>query len=476
MQSLRLQNVRSFADTQDVALRRLTILVGKNASGKSTFARWFPLLRQSILWPSASPLLWYVEGGAVDFGKMLDVVRRGEAELGFGFRLEGEDSPDVFVTLDATTPQGLIKRVRISWQRDVVDIILKGKKLDMAYVNGHEVRVGMEESTELRNLLPVVRGLFYPRSTFALYEDFCKKTYQILNVNKRISYMLYMTLEWCAPDLFKELLIRDLNKISSVKDIKISSVKYINAISTEELEPLRRDVVVWEAIKLLRRLDESLRKEASSVAYIGPFRKTPNRYERVTEIATDVVDPIGGNLAMVLRSLKEEERKALSAWLMEHLGFGITLDGDEHVRVCIIEASGRTVNIIDTGFGYSQILPVAVSLWLAKQGEKTRTLVLEQPELHLHPGLQTLLGKLLVAVAASETPADSVPLRLIVETHSEALLNAVGEAIEFGKLAREDVNVVLFERDEETGISTVKQSGFDAEGRLENWPRGFFAG
>jgi AAA15 family ATPase/GTPase len=71
MLKVRLKNFRSLVDTGDVELRPITILVGQNSSGKSTFARFFPLLRQSLLTRSQAPLLWF--GDDVDFGNFKEV-------------------------------------------------------------------------------------------------------------------------------------------------------------------------------------------------------------------------------------------------------------------------------------------------------------------------------------------------------------------------------------------------------------------
>lgn len=63
---VRIKNLRCFGDTGFIDLRPITILVGKNSAGKSTFARLFPLLRQSAEEDKRSPILWY--GRLVDFG------------------------------------------------------------------------------------------------------------------------------------------------------------------------------------------------------------------------------------------------------------------------------------------------------------------------------------------------------------------------------------------------------------------------
>jgi predicted ATPase len=76
METLRVANLRSLVDTGEIALKPLTLLVGQNAAGKSTFARVLPLLRQGAQTEIAAPVLWWAEGG-VDFGTFEQAVRRG---------------------------------------------------------------------------------------------------------------------------------------------------------------------------------------------------------------------------------------------------------------------------------------------------------------------------------------------------------------------------------------------------------------
>ena len=67
MDSIRIRNLRSLTDTEDIQIKPLTILVGKNSSGKSTFLRFFPLMKQTLSTKKNEPILWYSKEN-VDFG------------------------------------------------------------------------------------------------------------------------------------------------------------------------------------------------------------------------------------------------------------------------------------------------------------------------------------------------------------------------------------------------------------------------
>lgn len=90
--AIRSINLRSISDSTFIELKPITILVGRNSSGKSTFARLLPLLRQSAEAVTRSPLLWF--GRFVDFGTISDAININSErrEVEFGYRFKSTDS------------------------------------------------------------------------------------------------------------------------------------------------------------------------------------------------------------------------------------------------------------------------------------------------------------------------------------------------------------------------------------------------
>jgi len=76
LEGFKINNLRSIEDSGYIENKPLTILVGRNSCGKSTFARAFPLLRQSVEEKTRSAILWF--GRYVDFGNFGDAVKSGE--------------------------------------------------------------------------------------------------------------------------------------------------------------------------------------------------------------------------------------------------------------------------------------------------------------------------------------------------------------------------------------------------------------
>jgi predicted ATPase len=146
-------------------------------------------------------------------------------------------------------------------------------------------------------------------------------------------------------------------------------------------------------------------------------------------------------------------------------------------------AKGVKSNIVDTGYGISQILPVLGQIWWARSKlnrspagrSGLALLAIEQPELHLHPGHQALLADALVGEVADGSARNSSQIHFLVETHSETLLNRLGELIAQKRIPHTDVQVVLFEAlDDDVRLTDVRTSSFNESGELLDWPYGFF--
>lgn len=154
----------------------------------------------------------------------------------------------------------------------------------------------------------------------------------------------------------------------------------------------------------------------------------------------------------------------------------------------VLETDKGKYNMADVGFGYSQILPIITKLWFYQYSSsknfdywriigQRRLVTMEQPELHLHPAYQAKIADAFIASVFAKnedgTIKNDTP-RIIIETHSEAIINRIGRRIREGALPADYVNVVLFEKSVDDKETHVVQTKYDKKGQLENWPIGFF--
>ncbi|HLQ25521.1 MAG TPA: DUF3696 domain-containing protein [Acidiferrobacterales bacterium] len=115
----------------------------------------------------------------------------------------------------------------------------------------------------------------------------------------------------------------------------------------------------------------------------------------------------------------------------------------------------------NVGFGLSYSLPIIAVLLSAKPGS---IVLLENPEAHLHPRGQTQIAKLIAQA--------SKRLQIIVETHSDHIMNGLRVAVKQGDIRAESVLFHYFER--EGAVAKVKSMILDSNGRVDSWPEGFF--
>lgn len=122
-------------------------------------------------------------------------------------------------------------------------------------------------------------------------------------------------------------------------------------------------------------------------------------------------------------------------------------------------AQRRPTNV---GFGLTYVLPVVVACLTARPGA---LLLLENPEAHIHPQGQTAMARLTCAAAAAGA-------QVVVETHSDHILNGVRLAVKRGLLSAEDTVLQYFRRD---GLEIdIVTPAMGPDGMLSQWPAGFF--
>ena len=122
---------------------------------------------------------------------------------------------------------------------------------------------------------------------------------------------------------------------------------------------------------------------------------------------------------------------------------------------------------IHTGFGLTQVFPIIVA---ALSADRNDLLLIENPEVHLHPAGQATMGEFLAEVAAAG-------VQVMLETHSDHVLNGVRRAVKNDVLAPGDVALHFFrprQDAERGGVAQVQSPHMDSEGNIDDWPDGFF--
>ena len=217
----------------------------------------------------------------------------------------------------------------------------------------------------------------------------------------------------------------------------------------DEDQPSEED---WNAIRGL--LDFSFRRREMRPFASAPVRSRPRRtYDPARPARDPEGDYVPMYLAHLFRHQNKREWNALKGKLeafgnaaglfdelsIKSLGVRESEPFQVQVRKLGKRLKGPWRNLIDVGYGVSQVLPLITELL---RNDAPSTFLLQQPEVHLHPSAQAALGTLFCEVAKDH--------QLIVETHSDHLINRVLMDVRdrVGPLRPEDISILYFERQE----------------------------
>ena len=432
---LRIRNFKAWRDTGRVRLAPLTFLFGTNSSGKSSLHQLLLMLRQTAESPDRRRVLNTGDGSTpVDLGSYVDLINgrdpKRTLEFEFGWTL-----PEALKVVDAKTGRSTEGNAMTFEAR--IDAI--GVAPPRVHVTSFNYRLHADDGDGLS------LGLTREKD----------KAYRV----RAKGYQPVMTMGRKWP---------------------VSTPSHFHAFP-DDLQTR------FQNLEFAADLTLALENQLSSLPYLGPLRERAVRLYRWSGEEPEHVGWRGERTVEALlagqdRVYNLKPRRALkplqvivAEWLkrLEVIeSFSVVPIGrgrDEYeVRV---RAPGRRQEVLltDVGFGVSQVLPVITQCFYSPPES---TLILEQPEIHLHPAVQAGLADLFIDAAAMREDGAPRNLQLIVESHSEHLLRRLLRRIAEESLQPEDV-ALYFVRPG-TSASVIEPLEVDELGNARNWPPNFF--
>ena len=403
-----MEDVRCFAERQTLEIRPLTFLVGENSTGKTTALACFQVLAN------------FLRGDGVDFnsnpysmGTFKDIVRNNKKKeknfkLGFTAKYNNEDIEE---TIEFVEKKAGVEPVVNSITMKLADgeIIVRsedamGRGLRLDFFDEEQNRYKIACDTDRLNEYSVF--LFFPPFTRESEGEIVFKKY----FNKKIEKLA------CGPgDIFRDM----------------------------------------------------------SVFSTSPIRSRPKRtYDPTREFD----DPEGSDVPMYLMRIEASDKQNWEALKTQLVEFGRNSGLFENIDVknfgrslgapfqLQVKVRGPKSNIVDVGYGVSQILPILVHI-LGSNPYKMNFSLLQQPEVHLHPKAQAELSSLLARLANEGKRA------FIVETHSDYMLDRARIEIIRGNIRSEDVSLIYFEP--KGRIVKVHNISFDKMANMIGVPTGY---
>lgn len=409
---------KSIAEETSVEIRPLTLLAGPNSSGKSSLMQPLLLLKQTLE-AQYDPGSLLIDGAHVKFtlaSQFLSKVMHGESSSrAMTVEVEiGEESTKLTFAKAESSPIEIMKMAR-------KNVLVFGPKA--ARRATWEVSVS-DTDEKLKETFEAMQGGeqdFIPqakRIEYSLQRDRC-----FLNIE--VSY--YMNPNSSGPTLTMPV------RFSSHIGEEITRIIHLPGLrgNPERTYPLVPAGNVFPGL---------FQKYAASVIHAWIKDGETARVHELNE-ALDLLE-LQSNI-----STEEIEETQVGVSVSRRYG----------------GAEGDRVSIADVGLAVSQVLPVLVALIAAEPGQ---LVYIEQPEIHLHPRAQWKLAHLL-ATAANRG------VRLVIETHSSLLLRGILTEIAKDEISNDRVILHWFDRNRETGISTVHSNVPDRAGRVGDWPEDF---
>ena len=237
----------------------------------------------------------------------------------------------------------------------------------------------------------------------------------------------------------------------------------------------------YQNTSFLSRFEAAYEALMDRMFYLGPLREPPQREYRWSGASPADVGPRGERSVDAILAARDEKmnlehgkrkmsfQELIAHWLRDMgliKSFQIQeiAPGSSLYQACVKKNDGSPETMLtDVGFGVSQVLPVLVLLYYVPEGS---IVLMEQPEIHLHPSVQSGLADVMLAVARRRR------VQIIVESHSEHLLRRFQRRAAEGKASSSDLKLYFVSN--QNGEAQLNDLKLNEWGQIENWPEHFF--
>jgi len=367
------------------------------------------------------------------------------------------------------------KCLEFSFSEPKIDVSITAEKMQITH-DGHVFRLDSPR-IEQRNFLYIPLFFLPALSEIRRLLMLKREITQLKEMEKRLENAQKTSLEKkgrieTEKHLEKKRIQEKIRKMESDMQHHLKRIqRFLGKISVEQLKDKEEEIsMVERALDFSRSLSFFLQRFlVERLYYIGPLREYPQRYYIASGEYPRDVGLRGEHTAEVIYfnfRRKPNHKEKLMRWMkLMDLAYDVKLSKVIEGIYALTITNPKLnidVNLADVGFGTSQLLPIIVEGIYADVGS---VLLMEQPEIHLHPRLQALLADFLIDVIKQGK-------QVIVETHSEHIIMRLQRRIAEGTISHNDVAIYSFELSENgTKISPVK---INENGIIDQWPKGFF--
>jgi predicted ATPase len=425
---LQAKNFKSWADTGLLRIAPLTGFFGSNSSGKTSLLQILLLLKQTAAHDDPKMVLFLGDRDSlVNLGTFYDVVHNHEVEQGI----------DVFFSWFSANPQ--------TWQK--------------AGFNGNFYERHAKEAASL-NVMFRQLG----KKIVAVSIDHKMQGFSLEIKQDETSYELSLSdVAMNTNSKLEEIIAARISEPYKFYGVQIDNRILKIAGNNNELNFL-----------ILSNFNLQPEEQLSQIHYLGPLRQPPEHTylwagDKPSNVGTRGERIVSAFLSAQADNPQHTVKQKVGEWLQKmgliHSFRLAPLSEEQRIYTLRVQQTPTSaeVNITSVGFGVSQILPVLVLCYYVPEGS---TLILEQPEIHLHPRVQADLADVLIDVVKNRR------IQIILESHSEYLLHRLQRRMAEEKLLPEDT-ALYFCRMGATS-SEIEPLQVDEYGNILNYPPDFF--
>ena len=456
LKSISLENYKCFKNSGEIEIAPLTVLCGVNSSGKSSILKSLLMLKQS--YENGLDINSLSLNGIYTNNGRFSAVVHGRNQNKFSIDTNFEFRKSNYISAQEKQALNELEKIFCVKYSNISNI--KYATINIHYDIKNQNRKNLSYGDNVINNITIS-----------------------IQINKMITTSLCF--DFAGDQNYNITLINFPSDDNLQKKIELPSVycyfdnfKIINMHYTEVIPSQNVDKVVSNIYSIFRIVSLQFK----DIRYISPLRDTPRR-RYVIEKDVNTVGIYGENTIQIVEKMQEKKGRinslpsetgfkkgympinqkisdAINIWL-DYIGIDrySSVPYDDLIKLSI----GKD-NILDVGFGISQLFPILVNNITSPY--KTTTL-LEQPEVHLHPKMQMNVADMLIATSKAHK-------NVIVETHSDHIINRIVKRImqdETGDL-RDNVKIYFFSKEgEETKWEEIKVNMVTG---IEHAPKGFF--
>lgn len=484
--NLTLTRFQGFGKEVSIDLKPLTLIFGPNASGKSSIVRSILLAKQSLA-PSRNSFLtqrgFVYEGDSASLASFANVVYKHVEDSNFILQLSMNKFDDFLKPKTTAASSRSKERAELNDSRRDTSLESAIEKITASW------QVTQKVPHAKYSVRIDFKGIREPLTLNFILQNSKKENSKVLMSYdleiEGIETLVKVVKSDLADSRPEELLLRQifnedpLDKFDDLSRINESAFNQVESEMTEfdqivsemkfimsgnfvriQMKSERRSLMAAKLARILDFVQLSTARNLSRVKHIGPLREIS---QRIT-YAAGTIAHFGDEDEDAPDNPKNNE---ISAWLSKltdgRYSYGPVELYAEKVRflgalkaeVLIDNHTGTPVTFQDVGVGLSQCLPI-LGLLSSASARKGQTLLIEQPELHLHPKMQANLVDLFIDFVSNKDEQRTI----VSETHSEAMLLRIQKRIREKTLDPNDVQIIYVDQSPRDSLDGASDGNF----------------